>query len=127
MTTRKDRADSVLQRNISDIISHSLSDPRLSGTLVGVSRVDISSDLKYAKVFLSVLPQSARDDVLSAVSGATGFIKRELASKIKFRALPELHFFLDTSEDYSQKINSMINDISYANPDNYNDENYEDK
>lgn len=128
MSSRIERANSVLQKNIAEILEKSLNDPRLSGCLISVSKVAVSSDLKYAKVFLSILPVDKREFVLSLVSGAKGFIKKELSTKIKFRALPELNFLLDTSEDYSEKINSMLNDITYADENSYNDENYkEDK
>ena len=124
MSNRLERANSVLQKNISSIIENELHDPRLNGELVTVSKVDISSDLKYAKVFVSILSQDNRQNVLDALNTASNYIARELKARVKFRVLPVLTFLLDTSEDYSEKINSMLKNISYSDESDYNDDNY---
>ena len=124
MSNRLDRANSVLQKNISSIIENDLNDPRLNGEIITISKVVISSDLKYAKVFVSILSMDNRDKVLEALNNASNFIARELKDRVKFRVLPVLTFILDTGEDYSQKINSLLKNISYSDEANYNDDNY---
>ena len=125
MSNRVQKANSVLQKHIAEIIQNDLNDPRLSGALVTVSNVNISSDLTYAKVSLSIFggkPELA----LEAIKNASGYIRKELSKEIKFRALPELAFSLDDSAVYSEKINKMLKKIDYVDSSNYNDDNYYD-
>lgn len=123
MSNRVEKANSVLKREIASIVQNDLSDPRLEGQLVSITGVSLSPDLTYAKVFVSIYGPKDSNETLQAVKSAGGFIRRELASKVKFRTLPELNFLLDTSEEYSAKINGILGKIDFSEK-NYNDQNY---
>lgn len=114
MSNRLEKVNSVVKKDISNIISNELNDPRFTNSFVTVSSVNVSADLKYAKIFLSVFTQEGKqkDEVLSAIKSANGYIRKQLASRLKLRTVPTLDFVLDTSAEYSQKINSLINKLS---------------
>ena len=124
MSNRVEKANSVLQRKIAQIIESDLNDPRLEGQLITISSVDISSDLTYAKIFLSVFGPKDAQESLSAIQNASGYIRKELSKVLKFRALPELKFILDGSAEYSEKINNMLKKIDFVDSKNYNESEY---
>ena len=126
MSNRVQKANSVLQKHIAEIIQNDLNDPRLSGVLVTVSNVNVSSDLTYARVSLSIFGTDKPQLALEAIKNASGYIRKELSKEIKFRALPELAFSLDDSAVYSEKINKMLKKIDYVDSSSYNDQNYYD-
>lgn len=117
MNSRVAKANSLLQKKIAEIIEKDVNDPRLSGQLVTVVKVDISPDLKYAKVFVSIFGAQEAQITLDALNSASGYIRKTLAHKIEFRNLPNLHFVQDTGAEYSQKIEGILKNISYSSND----------
>ena len=115
MNSRIERGNSQLKKKLSEIISFDLSDPRILENMVTVTKVSLSSDLKYAKVFVSVYGSGDTKEVLVALKKAEGHIKKLLAGKLEFRMMPTFDFVLDTSEDYSDKINKILKNITYSN------------
>ena len=115
MNSRIERGNSQLKKKLSEIISFDLSDPRILENMVTVTKVSLSSDLKYAKVFVSVYGSGDPQEVLIALKKAEGHIKKLLAGKLEFRMMPTFDFVLDTSEDYSDKINKILKNITYSN------------
>lgn len=115
MNSRIERGNSQLKKKLSEIISFDLSDPRILENMVTVTKVSLSSDLKYAKVFVSVYGSGDPKEVLVALKKAEGHIKKLLAGKLEFRMMPTFDFVLDTSEDYSDKINKILKNITYSN------------
>lgn len=111
MTKRMEKVNSVIQQELAKIITIELNDPRLENQIISVLRVDTASDLKYAKVFLSVYGDKPKQTVLEAVKSANGYIKKLLAPKLKTRCMPELDFRLDDSLSYSQKIENILKEI----------------
>ncbi|MGN0798345.1 MAG: 30S ribosome-binding factor RbfA [Christensenellales bacterium] len=120
MNSRIERGNSQLKKKLSEIISYDLSDPRILDNMVTVTKVSLSSDLKYAKVFVSVYGETNPQEVLSALKRAEGHIKKLLAGKLEFRMMPTFDFVLDTSEDYSEKINKLLKNITYSNQEDEN-------
>ena len=114
MSNRIEKVNSVLQRYISDIINNDVNDPRIKG-IISVSSVSTTPDLKYAKVFLSIFSTESSNDILDAIKSASGYIRKLLSSKVEFRCVPSLDFELDTSAEYSQKINNIINSLKDDN------------
>lgn len=108
---RNKRINSEIQRNLSQIIDK-LKNPEVTA-MVSVTRVEVSGDLKYAKVWLSIYG-AAEESVktFQAVLHSTGYIRHELAAMMRdMRILPELIFLEDDSAEYSAKINQIINEI----------------
>ena len=108
---RIDRIAEDMKRELSDIL-RSLKDPRISG-LLSIVRVDVSGDLSYAKVYVSAM--EGKDQAAESVKGlcsAAGFIRRELAVRLRLRKVPELRFVADDSIAYSAEIARMLKDIT---------------
>ncbi len=117
---RMARIDAQIQRDISEIINTKLNDPRISG-VVSVMDVKTTPDLKHAKVFLSVYGNENKEDTLSAIRSAQSFIRRSLAQSLNLRIVPELTFVLDTTQEYSEKINQILSGLNI--PSNIDEEN----
>ena len=110
---RKERLDELLLRELSSIIPHELSDPRLGG--VEVTRVDISRDLQIAKVF--VTQQDAEVDareVMRGLENASGYLRSQIASRVQMRRTPEFIFRLDPGAQASLRIDALLDSIEYA-------------
>jgi len=115
VTRRTQRVGDVLRTEISSIISRRVRDPRVAMTTV--SAVDMSPDLKYARVHLSVVgDEKERRASLDALRHAAGYIRGQLAKELKrLKSIPELRFELDRGAEYSQRISELL-----ENPDEHN-------
>ncbi|HOI30563.1 MAG TPA: 30S ribosome-binding factor RbfA [Melioribacteraceae bacterium] len=109
MTHRLDKVSSLIKEELSLIFLHKVQDS--AAGLVTVTSVKISPDLRHAKVYLSVYAKEKRDDVLEKVNGLKGMIRSELASRVNMRYVPELHFFIDDTLDYVEKIEGLFKQI----------------
>jgi len=108
---RKDRIASVLIRAMSEIIEHEIKDPRLG--LVTVTTVDVSSDLKKAIVYFSSL--NDKNVALATLNRAKGYIRTELANRVRIKYIPDIEFKIDNSYEYGKKIDALIDEISQDN------------
>ena len=115
MSFRSDRLNSEMRKVIADIIENKLKDPRIT-EMVSVMSVDVAKDLKTAKVYLSVFGDSEKcASTFEAVKNAAGFIRRELSSVFsELRSVPALDFKMDTSMEYSSKIDALLEDIKHS-------------
>ena len=96
-SNRIGRINEEMQRELSALIRQ-LKDPRVNASgMVSVTRVDTTSDLRYAKVYVSVLDKSREKDVLKGLKSASGFLRREIGGALRLRYTPELQFFGDNS------------------------------
>ena len=104
---RIEKLDSLLMREISSIIQFDLNDPKIG--FCTVSEVRLSPDLSYAKVFVSFLGKNYKKrDGLDALKRSKGYIKSELAKRIKIRKIPDLAFVVDDSLDRAEHIEELI-------------------
>jgi len=112
MTRRTERLNHLIQAEISDLLQKHINDPRLNG-LISVTGVEISSDLKNAKISFSTLGGSVdRDDVLKGFKSASGFLRRELAHRLNIRVTPELSFEFDDSIEYGVNLVQLIDRVA---------------
>ena len=112
MRIRPERVGHLMQREIADILVNKLRDPRL-GALVSVTDVEVTSDLSFARVFVSLLAQGEdRDRLLAGLQNAAGFVRRELAPRLGLREVPELRFLLDTSIDRGARVDDLLRRLS---------------
>jgi ribosome-binding factor A len=108
---RTDRLNSLLREVISEVIRLDVEDPDLL-TLLTVTRVDITRDLRYAKVYISVIgDDEVRTKTIKALEKASGFIAVNSAKKVTMRYFPDLTFKLDTGVDQQMRIEEMLADI----------------
>jgi ribosome-binding factor A len=97
-----------MRRDIAEILEHRLRDPRI-GSLVSVTDVEVTRDLSFARVYVSVLGgEREREDVLEALRHASGFVRHELGPGLGLREVPELRFELDTSMDRAARVDSIL-------------------
>ena len=107
---RLNRINEELKREISNIINYEVTNSNVTG-MVSVTSVKISPDLRYAKVFLSILNSRNTKQTLAALKSSSGFIRSRIAAKINLRVTPELVFELDESMQYGEKIDTILKDI----------------
>ncbi|NLW24739.1 MAG: 30S ribosome-binding factor RbfA [Clostridia bacterium] len=108
---RTNRIAEEIKRELSQIIRSELKDPRVSG-IVSITGVEVSGDLKYAKVFVSHYGEKEQQkEVIQGLEKATGFLRSELGKRIRLRIVPELIFKLDESLEYGNKISELLSQI----------------
>ena len=113
-SNRISRINEEIQRQLSADIRR-LKDPRVSGSgMVSVTRVDTTGDLRYAKIYVSVLDKAQEKDVLKGLKSAGGFLRRELGSALGLRYTPELLFEADDSIAYGAHILEVMQDVERA-------------
>jgi len=116
---RNIRLSGEMKRVIADIIRKDVKDPRISD-LMSVIDVNVTDDLKFAKVYISVYGDSA--PTLEALQSAKGFIRREVGKNIKMRLTPELIFVKDDSIEKGIYMSSLINKVINEEAGKKNDE-----
>lgn len=120
-SNRIGRINEEIQRELSAQLRR-LKDPRVSQVgMVSVTRVDTTGDLRYARVYISVLDKSREKDVLKGLKSASGFLRRELGRALQLRYTPELQFIGDDSIQYGAHILEVLRDpdkVKPVNPDN---------
>ena len=107
---RTDRIAEEIKKVISDMIQNELKDPRVKG-LISVTKTLITKDLKYCKIYVSVLGAD-KNEVLEGIKSGAGYMRKELGNRIEIRILPELNFILDDSLEYGAHIDQVIKDIN---------------
>ena len=107
---RFNRINEELKKEISHIISYELKNPNVSG-MISVTRANVTPDLKYAKVYVSILNAKNTQETLQGLKQSSGFIRSELAKTMNLRITPELVFELDDSMEYGAKIDSILKEI----------------
>ncbi len=109
---RTDRLNSLLKEVISEVIRRDVRNPHVT-ELVTVTRVQISKDLHYAKVFVSVIgTEQDKAETLAALRSAAGFIAVNASQKVVMRYFPELNFKLDDSVDKHMRIEELLGEIT---------------
>ena len=104
---RIDRISEEVRKELDNVIRNELNDPRITGTF-SIVRADVTRDLRYCKVRVSLLEEELRKGFMAALKSAAGFIRRELGHRIDLRYTPELLFELDTNMEYAAKINEIL-------------------
>ena len=123
MSYRIDKVEHLIKEEISLIFLHKLSNMDLG--FVTITNVRVSPDLKLAKIYLSVLEKEKRELVLDKIDAKKGYIRSELAHRIRIKFIPELKFFLDDTLDYVEKIEGLIKKIHEDDGNKTNEESSE--
>ncbi len=119
--SRTRRVAEQIQREMAQMIQMDIKDPRIG--LVTISAVKLSRDMSHATIYFTVFDeQHSVEETLSVLEGASGFLRRELAQRIKLRITPHLHFKYDESIAYGNELTALINKaVEMENPDNQAD------
>ena len=107
---RLNRIDEEYRKELSQIIDRELKNPNITG-MISVTKVKVTNDLKYAKVYVSILNSKNIKDTLTGLKKSSGFIRSELAKRVNLRNTPELIFELDESLEYGARIDSILKEI----------------
>ncbi len=103
-----------VKREIS-IAMHEIKDSRIASEIVSVPRVEITNDLSYCKVYISVLGAPEKGDAaVECLKKAAGFFKRRINARIKMRKMPEFIFLVDKSLDYYDKMSRILDNLPEA-------------
>ena len=110
--TRMSRVNDEIFKEVSQIIRGELKDP-LIRAMTSVVRVETTQDLKYCKIYVSVLGDAAqKESVMKGLKNAGGFIRHLVAERVNLRLTPELSFKLDESAEYAVRMNQLMEQIS---------------
>ena len=105
-SNRIGRINEEIQRELAELIRQ-LKDPRVQ-TLISITRVDTTPDLRYAKVYISVLDEARSKDAMRGLRSASGWLRRELGSRLQLRYTPELVFTEDDSLKYGARMFDLL-------------------
>jgi ribosome-binding factor A len=116
MRIRPERVAEAIKREMADILSSRLRDPRLSG-MISVTDVEVTQDLSLARVYVSVLASGTeRDRALEGLQHSAGFVRHELAPRLGLREVPELRFLLDTSIEKGARVEELLRKLASGEP-----------
>jgi ribosome-binding factor A len=105
---RHERVAEEILHELGTMVAGELKDPRIEA-LVTVTEVRVTPDLKHARVFVSVMGSEAEQKgTIQGLQAASGYIRHELTERIQLRRAPEIHFVLDHSEEYGQRIEDLL-------------------
>ena len=108
---RLNRINEELRKELSQIIGYELKNPNVTG-MISVTKVKITPDFKYAKVYVSILNAKNVQKTMEGLKLSSGFIRSQIAKTINLRITPELVFELDDSLDYGEKIDSILKELN---------------
>ena len=115
-SNRIGRINEEIQKAVSSLIRE-LKDPRVQDTMISVTRVEATPDLRYAKIYVSFLQEEKAKDALKGLRSAGGYLRRELGRALQLRYTPELVWELDDSITYGAKMMKLINSLEVKNDD----------
>lgn len=108
---RLGRVNEKLMKAISHIITYELKNPDVTG-MISVTRVKVTPDLKYAKVYVSILNPKSVEETMKGLKESAGFIRSQVAKTVNLRITPELVFEYDDSIEHGEKIDNILKQIS---------------
>ncbi len=114
---RHERLEQDTKFALSNIITYEIKNPSVTG-LISVTDVKITKDQKYATVYISIFAKKNKEEVIDALKKSTGYIKMELAKRVKFRNVPELIFKIDDSMEYGFHMDKVIKNVIENNSKN---------
>ena len=107
---RQQRTADQIQRELSDLFLRELSDPRLQG--ITVTDVTIDRELEHADIYVHALGEESRQpEVIAALERASGFLRRELAGRIRIRSVPQLHFHWDPTLAHAERVDAILDSL----------------
>ena len=107
---RTERIEEEIKKIAGRLIDQELKDPRLTG-IISVTKVYVSRDLKFCKIFVSMLGTADEKEAMDALKSSAGFVRREIGNNIRMHSTPEVKFEMDDSMAYGEKIQGIINSL----------------
>ena len=109
-TNRLGRVNEELKKEISQVINYELKNPEVTG-MISVTKVKVTPDLKYAKVYVSILNPKNLSKTLSGLKESSGFIRSRVAHTVNLRITPELVFEYDDSIEHGERIDNILKEL----------------
>lgn len=109
---RLDRVNEELKKTISNVLTFELQNSKVTG-MVSVTKVRITPDFRYAKVYVSLLNSKSNTKTMEGLKESAGFIRAQIAKTMNLRVTPELSFEIDDSMEYGAKIDKILNDLNH--------------
>lgn len=121
-TNKLFRTNDDIQFALSKLL-RSIKDPRVNqGGMLSITRVDTTGDLRYSKIYLSVLGKVDEKELLKGIKSAAPWLRRELGAALKLRYTPELIFELDKSIEHGAYINTLISNLDIKEDEDENED-----
>lgn len=109
---RINRISEEVRKAVSELLFNGLKDPRISN-MTTVSRVDVSRDLSFAKIYISVFgDEKEKEDTINGLNNAKGFIRKEISNRIDLRHTPDPIFILDESIEQAINLSKLISEVN---------------
>ena len=115
-SNRIGRINEEIQKELASLIRN-LKDPRVQETMISITHVQTTPDLRYAKIYVSFLQEDKAADALKGLQSASGYLRRELGSSLNLRYTPQLQWALDDSITYGAKMLKLINSLEVKHDD----------
>ena len=115
-SNRIGRINEEIQKELASLLRN-LKDPRVQNTMISITRVETTPDLRYAKVYVSFLQEEKAADAMKGLKSAGGYLRRELGRALQLRYTPELMWALDDSITYGAKMLELINSLEVGHDD----------
>lgn len=122
-TRRVNQVADIIWRELAYVLRRSVADPRLQ--TVTITGVDVSIDLRHARIFVTMRDMNNRDEMMSGFQKAAPFLRRLLSKSTALRVVPSLYFYFDESIDRGVKLTSLINRLTEKDDDNAENKNEE--
>ena len=119
-THRLDRTNEDIQRVMSSLL-RTIKDPRVNQGMISVTATETTGDLRYSKIYLSVLGLKNEKELMKGLKSAAGFLRHELGEALSLRYTPELIFELDKSIERGANISRIITELETSEDDSHHD------
>ena len=112
-SNRINRINEEIQKELSNLL-RTVKDPRVQDTMISITRVETTPDLRYTKVYVSFLQEEKVKDAMMGLQSAGGYLRRQLGSNLKLRYAPEIVWSLDDSITYGARMLKLINSLEVS-------------
>ena len=119
---RTDRIEEEIKKIVGTLIDNGIKDPRVNG-LISVTKVDVSKDMKYCKIYVSMLGTKDVKEALEGLESAKGVVRKAIGDKVRTFNTPEVKFVYDDSMAYGQHIEEVLNTLDIKHDDEELDSN----
>lgn len=109
-SNRIHRINEEIQKAMAELL-RSVKDPRVNSTMISITRVETTPDLRFAKIYVSFLEDHKAKDALKGLDSASGYLRRELGASLQLRHTPQLQWALDDSITYGARMLELINSL----------------
>ena len=120
-SNRINRINEEIQKELANLL-RTVKDPRVQDTMISITRVETTPDLRYTKVYVSFLQSEKAEGAMKGLKSAAGYLRRQLASSLNLRYAPEIVWALDDSITYGAHMLNLINSLGVTHDDEESDQ-----